>query len=78
MLAPLVLDYSAASSLLWNGILVGLPIVILSWRSATASKGRAAEANSLPEPVTQPGITSAMTKPLLGLAGMRLRLTVKS
>jgi hypothetical protein len=37
MLAPLVLGYSAASSLLWNGIIVGLLIVILSWRSATAS-----------------------------------------
>jgi hypothetical protein len=37
VLAPFVLDYSAANRLLWNAVIVGLLIIVLSWRSATAS-----------------------------------------
>lgn len=36
VVAPLVLDYAAAPPLLWNAIIVGLLLIVLSWRSATA------------------------------------------
>jgi hypothetical protein len=38
VVAPLVLDYAAAPTLLWNAIIVGLLIIVLSWRSATATR----------------------------------------
>lgn len=37
VVAPFVLDYAAAPLLRWNGIIVGVLVMILAWRSATAT-----------------------------------------
>ena len=38
--APFVLGYAANAAALWNDVIVGLVVMVLAWRSATANPDR--------------------------------------